>query len=289
MSIFDIFKKNNLKPTLSALKKNEIVITPRKNETQLRPDESKIGGKPFLPADFIWPRFTSKDDNVNRPLSFFCQINLSDVAFYDKDNLLPKSGMLYFFYECDSFCWGFDPDDKGAARVFYYENTNGFSLIDLPEDLEEGYIMPEIAVSFMTKSSYPRYEEFDCISDLKCEWEKYDSVIEKLGVDFDSDMYDHKLLGYADIIQSEMLSECERVTRGLFSGTVESYRNTPEDEACDIIEKAKDWTLLLQLGTISTDDFEWMFGDCGMLYFYIKKQDLLAKNFDNIWFSLQCG
>ncbi|MBQ8540299.1 MAG: DUF1963 domain-containing protein [Clostridia bacterium] len=289
MSIFDIFKKNNLKTTLSALRKNEIVITPSKNETTLRPDESKIGGKPFLPADFVWPQFTSKDDNVKRPLSFFCQINLSDVAFYDKDNLLPKDGMLYFFYECESFCWGFDPDDKGAARVFYYENTNGFSLIDFPNDLDESYQMPEIAVKFTAKSSYPMYEEFNSLSDLNCEWEKYDNMLEKLGINLDTDPYDHKLLGYADIIQGEMLSECERVTRGLYSGTVESYQNTPEDEACDIIEKAKDWTLLLQLGTISTDDFEWMFGDCGMLYFYIKKQDLVAKNFDNVWFSLQCG
>jgi hypothetical protein len=55
-----------------------------------------------------------------------------------------------------------------------------------------------------------------------------------------------------------------------------------------IYNKAKEWTLLLQLGTIGSGDFEWMFGDCGMLYYYIKKEDLAAKKFDNIWFALQC-
>lgn len=287
MSIFDIFKKNNLKSAIKALGKNEIVITPNQDIKSLRPDESKIGGKPYLPSDFVWPVFTSKDDNETRPLMFLCQINLSDIAQHDKDNLLPESGMLYFFYEYESFRWGFDPDDKGAAKVFYFENTDCFSLKAFPEDLDEGYQIPETAISFTTKNSYPGYEEFDCYSDVNCTWDDYDNLLEKLGMDFEAE--NHKLLGYADLIQSEMLTECERVTRGIYSGTVESYRNTPDDEACDIYEKSKDWMLLLQLGTIQSDSFELMFGDMGMLYFYIKKQDLLSKNFENTWFSLQCG
>ena len=32
-----------------------------------------------------------------------------------------------------------------------------------------------------------------------------------------------------------------------------------------------------------------MFGDCGMLYFYIRKEDLAARRFDNVHFVLQCG
>lgn len=98
----------------------------------------------------------------------------------------------------------------------------------------------------------------------------------------------HKVLGYADIIQGEMLSECERVSRGVYCGKPESYQNIPEDEAADITNKAKEWSLLLQLGTIVKDDFKWMSGDCGMLYYYIKKEDLAEKRFDNIWFSVQC-
>ncbi|UDQ99492.1 DUF1963 domain-containing protein [Lentisphaerota bacterium WC36G] len=29
-------------------------------------------------------------------------------------------------------------------------------------------------------------------------------------------------------------------------------------------------------------------GDSGMIYFWIRKQDLKARNFENVWLHLQC-
>ena len=65
-------------------------------------------------------------------------------------------------------------------------------------------------------------------------------------------------------------------------------RHISADMEADIEEGAKDWILLLQLTTLETGDWQWMWGDCGMLYFYIKKQDLAAKRFENTWYALQC-
>ena len=31
-----------------------------------------------------------------------------------------------------------------------------------------------------------------------------------------------------------------------------------------------------------------MFGDCGRIYFYIRREDLLARRFDRAWLVLQC-
>lgn len=199
----------------------------------------------------------------------------------------PQKGLLYFFYDCEAFRWGFDQADKGCARVLYFEDTEGFAPMAWPEGIEEDYIVPEMAVRFKQKMSYPMYEELEIHSDVECEWEDYDAALEKLGVDLDEES--HKLLGYAHIIQNEMLSECERVSRGLYCGDAQSYQNTPEDEEAAILRGAKDWTLLLQLSTLEKGDWELMWGDCGMLYFYIKKQDLAQKRFENAWFSLQCG
>ena len=57
----------------------------------------------------------------------------------------------------------------------------------------------------------------------------------------------------------------------------------------DEIKKAsKDWVLLFQMDTVESDDYELMFGDCGHIYFWIKKEDLANKNFENIWLILQC-
>ncbi len=294
MSIFDKFKKKTLKTPKSlfdeikSLEKNEIIMKASGSARVTAHDDCKFGGKPYLPEDFEWPTFKSADDGITRPLSFFCQINLTQVKLYDKDNALPKIGMLYFFYECKSSTWGFDPADKGAARVFYFENTDGFVPLDLPDDLEEEYTIPEIAVEFKSQKSYPSFEEFENYSDFDCDWDDYDDELEKLGVDTDRDAEDHKLLGYADIIQGEMLTECERVSRGLYCGDVESCENTPNEVKTDIAKHAEDWILLLQLSTVTNGDFEWMFGDCGMLYFYIRKEELTARKFDKIQFSLQC-
>lgn len=272
-----------LKEAIKKLSKNEIVLDFSENE--VKEYSSKIGGKPFLPKDFNWPTYKSYEDNITRPLSFFCQINLEEVSKYDLDNLLPKSGMLYFFYECESMTWGFDPKDNGAARVFYYKETEGFISIDLPDDLEN--IIPELAIIFSNRNSYPMFEEFEYYDNLECDFEDYDNSLESLGVNLNEDGI-HKLLGYANIIQNEMLSQCERVKRGLYCGDSESYGNTPQEVKEEIDKCAKEWILLFQLSTIETSDFEWMFGDSGNLYFYILKSDLENENFENIQFVVQC-
>ena len=46
--------------------------------------------------------------------------------------------------------------------------------------------------------------------------------------------------------------------------------------------------LLFQLDTVASGDFELMFGDCGRIYFYIRREDLLARQFDRAWLVLQC-
>ena len=93
---------------------------------------------------------------------------------------------------------------------------------------------------------------------------------------------------YADVIQNEMLTECEYVTRGIYRGDATASEALTDEERAEIADAAKDWTLLLQLSTIEKEGFELMWGDCGMLYFYIKKQDLAARRFENAWFLLQC-
>ena len=305
MSIFDIFKKKNkqmdtesleirnktiseIKEELKRLVKNSIEMYADIDSEVLKSDSSKIGGKPFLPAGFVWPVFDDKEDGVTRPLSFFCQLNLSELSAFDKEKQLPSKGLLLFFYECESFRWGFDPCDKGAARVFYFEDTADFVPLDIPECLDGDYRIPEIALGFETVESYPTFEEFEIYSDLDCDWEDFDEAAAELHVNLEN-VEKHKVLGYADVMQGEMLSECERVTRGMYCGDPGSYQNTTNEVEADINNRSKDWTLLLQLKTITKDSFEWMFGDCGMLYYYIRKEDLAKRHFDDGWFCVQCG
>jgi len=120
MSIFDFFCKKGhpVVKELKRLAKNSIVINTNNSAAGLRPDASKFGGKPFLPASFEWPEYADPDEGVIRPLTFFCQINLAEAAPFDRDGLLPKTGILSFFYEWQSYSWGMDAEQQKAAKVF---------------------------------------------------------------------------------------------------------------------------------------------------------------------------
>ena len=48
-----------------------------------------------------------------------------------------------------------------------------------------------------------------------------------------------------------------------------------------------EWRLLLQFD--SDDDLGIMWGDCGMIYFWIRESDIQAKLFNESWTILQCS
>ena len=285
-------KKNtpDLDKILDTIRKNEVSVTTRKAKKGGSVYRSKFGGKPAVPAGFEWPRFDAENydgETANRPLSFLCQINLEEICAYDKDNLLPKKGLLLFFYEQESMRWGFDPEDEGCSRVYYFEDVSQLAEADLPDDMKDEYKVKEYDLSFTARDSYPSFEELDCHCDVDCDWDDYDEAVEKKGYELESER--HKLLGYADLVQGEMLTECERTTRGLYCGDAKSYHNTSEDLKEDINKVATDWVLLFQMASIQEDDYELMFGDLGNLYFYIRKQDLKERSFDRVWLVSQCG
>jgi uncharacterized protein YwqG len=71
---------------------------------QVHDRSSRLGGSPDLPSSIAWPR---KD---NAPLSFIAQVNLADVAPYEAEGLLPRDGLLSFFYDAlTQDAWGIRP------------------------------------------------------------------------------------------------------------------------------------------------------------------------------------
>ncbi len=87
---------------LRPLIRNEIRIFPFTEKIENKQlGRSKMGGRPDLPLGINW----FKDDN-DIPLSFIAQINLKEIKKYDKNNLLPEEGILYFFYSATQEAWG---------------------------------------------------------------------------------------------------------------------------------------------------------------------------------------
>ena len=308
MGIFDWFKKEKvsqetepeiiipseeLLEALESLKKKEIRINYQQvNEEILDVTASKIGGKPAVPADFIWPRYKGEGfDGVTmeRPLTFMAQVNLKDVAMYDEEGLLPKTGVLSFFYELITMKWGFEPEDRGCAKVYYFPEDVILKQMDIPQDLEEDAFIPECKITFEEHISLPGWEDFERLTKGEFEWEEHEAACTQLGYTYDDWGNRTKLLGYPDVIQNPMEEDCETLRRGFRMGCPEDYAKISQEEKQEIKEKSKDWMLLFQMGTITTENSEIMFGDCGHIYFWIRKQDLLECNFDEMWLILQCG
>ena len=91
-----------------------------------------------------------------------------------------------------------------------------------------------------------------------------------------------QLLGYAELIQGSILLECALHAAGL---NWDDYAQLSAKEQQALLETGGEWTLLAQFGTLSD---ELMFGDCGRIYFYIRREDLAQRRFDRVWLIQQC-
>ena len=103
----------NMKEKLESLGRNSIQLKIARKETY-KLGATRFGGKPDVPPDFVWPTYEGESyDHVvkDRPLTFLAQFNCEELAQFDKEHLLPDHGLLSFFYETDTQCWGYDPKD----------------------------------------------------------------------------------------------------------------------------------------------------------------------------------
>lgn len=233
---------------------------------------SKFGGKPDVPENFIWESYNDE------PLAFIAQFDLSEVSPFDTDGLLPKEGVLSFFYELESMEWGFDPKNAGCARVYYFPAGTKLSPRDFPDELEDEYRLPEARAVMSSKMYYPDPCDEDVLSED--ENDEYADALDEIYDEYPDRI--SKLLGHPNLIQDSIPLECELVSRNIYTGS------TYPEITDEMKEAAKDWILLFQLDSFDSDDCELMFGDDGRIYWFIRKQDLAARAFDKAWLVLQC-
>ena len=80
-----------------------------------------------------------------------------------------------------------------------------------------------------------------------------------------------------------MQLEAQLVTNGLYCGDAQGYHDPRRPE----LEKTcEDWRLLLLLD--SDESAKLMWGDVGMLYFWVRHSDVLRSDFSRTWMTLQC-
>lgn len=258
---------------LERLLKPAIFLRTAPAEQPLPIGASKLGGAPDLPPDFEWPQWNAK------LLSFLAQIRLNELAPYDVENLLPHSGMLYFFYEAEELPWGGNTDDAGAWRVIWYDGDLAhLRPTPLPSELCELCRFREQSIQFETIETLPMAytEELELLApELTLTDEEKDqffTLADTLIPLDDLDSKRHWMLGYHWPIQSAANAEFFCCVQGL--------------TWIEALARSQELTLLLQLDT--DDDADMCWGDAGTLYFWIPQDALAARQFDKVWMIMQC-
>ncbi len=239
------------------------------------------------------------------PLTFLGQIDLEDIPRYGEFPRLPPSGILYFFWDVLLCPPGWRASSKGSCRVFYLKGCNNLeSSSEMGDDDELHLCMSDSQCNLLfepgwTASNY--YEsEMESYSNDKNDSllslllqenleelpngfpEKNESTI--LINDHSSSNPMHLLLGSPMEIQNPMQEMCQLCSHGFNSL---DYNLNSHTDVAHLQEGVKDWRLLLQLDC--DDNLDWEWGDAGMLYFWIRQQDLEKQDFSNVWCELQCS
>jgi uncharacterized protein YwqG len=234
---------------------------------------TRLGGVPVVGGGFVWPR-----TNDDRPLCMVGQLNSDEVnAAFGRD-VLPAASLLGFFYEAEEQRgWGFDPHDAQYWRVVAADAATA-----IPARVPDGaWTFPAIALAPRRVLTVPEQWE-PPIHDL---WDAdRDGVNQTYGqIGIESEPPRHRVFGWPDLVQNPMQLECQLASNGIYVGRPEGYRDPRVDE---LRAGAADWLLLWQIDT--DDEAGWMWGDVGTIYYWIRRQDLAAADFNRIWMVFQC-
>ena len=235
------------------------------DETQLKPGIMRLGGSPDVSPNWVWPEYNGST------LPLVGQISLAELASYTTVSPLPDSGIVSFFFDIDAFfeTW---PRDPATWKVEYIEHAPSTSQhIALSEMIFPKRTYRPCAVTCSLEWTLPDYDPYDSPSLQRLglsqplteeEMWAYFRLQAKLagreGARYHTPL--HRFLGYPDPVQVDMHGELEG--------------------------EASDWLLLLQVDSDGATNTDW--GDTGRIYYWIRKQDALHRDFSQVQLILQC-
>ncbi len=249
-----------LQSQLIALLRPAIALTAtRTDDAHIPLGTSKFGGAPDVPLEFEWPMWNKK------PLGFLAQINLEEVAPFDVENQLLKSGVLLFFamFDEENPLWGDPAQREGWRVVLALELLHRFE----PPTTVNWAATQRIA--FAPAWTLDQTEIDD--PELEPDWE------EEASMNFKWEVLAHPPHRMLSSAYAPQLSPLVFAANG--SAGKSGYALYDETSATD------EWQLLLQVDTgaeFFNSAREW-----GWLYFLVRRNDLQSGNFSNVWFDTQ--
>lgn len=274
--LLDLFKQPSSKPRAEKAPRRDLkalasgITQPAIHViTQKSGGRSHFGGSPSLPAGVAWP------ERNGRQLEFLARLSLPEVHQALEIDWLPREGALLFFYDMEEQPWGFDPKERGSWAVLH--------VPDADAEPEPGSPVPFRPIGLRRIESYPSYERNEVVA-LSLEDDEDDAYVELSESPFEG-LPKHQVSGYPAPIQNDdMELECQLTSHGLNCGSPKGYQ---DPRAASLKAGAKNWRLLFQID--SDDDLDFMWGDVGILYFWVEEASAREGDFSNVWLVLQCS
>ncbi len=294
MSILELHK--DLEPFRSVFEKSIIsynrIIPTYQSETALW--ASKFGGIPYLPEGMEYPK-----NNKGQPLQLLAQLNFEEMPRLE---FFPEKGILQF-YILNSWAenYGQDYDDRtnqNHFRILYHPEidksvTEKTVLID-PEDNQFPIQEYPLALSFHQSSEpvamtdsiswtrfFPEYNSyFQDYQDTKgTEDEEYFTKL------FWSEGYLMTRYRFFKQFKNEAIADWyRRETQKHITHKISGYAHFIQDDRRGFPNHDFD-IQLLQI--VSEANISW--GDGGVAHFFIRKEDLVKRDFTRVFYCWDCG
>ncbi len=297
------------------------------SESTAIPGCSYIGGSPCLPTGFKWPTLhngTPLSPIAQIQMSDLVSLLSPDNGFLPE--LLPATGQLNFFIDMLKMSDGRRHDDTQAWRVIYTSpeqlaEATPHSIIPVPSSVEEAELenikqmwdrlaktkrsrgpawleemgpaqlpkltLPCCPLRFQLELTVPAFRSIELLP-LELdddEFEPFEELKQQLATYSKGSV--HRMFGHPDAIQGCMQRTAQFITNAAYlPDGIHSYYEHPRAE--ELMPGAHDWTLLFQLDSSFDDRAEWLWGDNGKLFFWMKREDLTLRAFEKCWYFFQC-
>ncbi len=259
-----------------------IRLAPRRMEDDGPIGVTRLGGLPDLPPGVAWPVV----DGIL--LEFVGQFRLAELVPYDVEGRLPKSGMLYFFF--DGMLTGYERSEaKDRRAVLYYDGPlEALERRQEPAHNHEFFdIFYPCALEYETAWTLPPLAEIGAEDDF------FPPVKAILGSVEECEAYwkqlrqrefCHQLLGHpAEVQGGEMRLQVVKAqdAEGRFAS--DQYGNYEHRE--ELVAEMRQWRLLAQFKSDQPTGMDWGCG--GMIYFWIRETDLAARRLNRVFGKLE--
>lgn len=254
---------------LNEATKKEVITIETREEENLSLTDSKFGGYPYVPKNGYIPR-----DSEGNPFFMVAQINCEQLP---ENNIYPKKGLLQFWIIDGDDLYGLDlqdPCSNAGKRVLYF-----------PE-LTEGLSLDEVKLQYVLTEEYTPMTPY---KELALTFIRREEGITPWDVNFDRLFTDLWNEAFSDDIETiwDLPEETRRLLWDIVpDGTEHRIGGYPYFTQQDPREEDSPFTeLLLQM---NSDGDYIMWGTMGVANFFIRKEDLKEKNFEEVLYNWDC-